>query len=39
MQDLTAGKKGTLLFKFASPMLPGNVLQQLFSVVKYDENL
>lgn len=33
MQDLTTGKEGKLIFKFAAPMLLGNVFQQLFSVV------
>lgn len=33
MQDLTTGKEGSLIFKFAAPMLLGNVFQQLFSVV------
>lgn len=33
MQDLTNGHEGKLIFKFAAPMLLGNVFQQLFSVV------
>jgi putative MATE family efflux protein len=33
MQDLTTGNEGKLIFKFAAPMLLGNVFQQLFSVV------
>jgi putative MATE family efflux protein len=33
MHDLTTGKEGKLIFKFAAPMLLGNVFQQLFSVV------
>jgi putative MATE family efflux protein len=33
MQDLTNGNEGKLIFKFAAPMLLGNVFQQLFSVV------
>lgn len=33
MQDLTKGHEGKLIFKFAAPMLIGNVFQQLFSVV------
>lgn len=33
MQDLTTGSEGKLIFRFAAPMLLGNVFQQLFSVV------
>jgi putative MATE family efflux protein len=33
MQDFTSGHEGKLIFKFAAPMLIGNVFQQLFSVV------
>lgn len=33
MQDLTVGKEGKLIFRFAAPMLLGNVFQQLFSIV------
>ena len=33
MQDFTTGHEGKLIFKFAAPMLIGNVFQQLFSVV------
>ncbi len=33
MQDLTKGHEGKLIFKFAAPMLIGNIFQQLFSVV------
>jgi putative MATE family efflux protein len=33
MQDLTTGKEGKLILKFAAPMLLGNIFQQLFSVV------
>lgn len=33
MQDFTNGHEGKLIFKFAAPMLIGNVFQQLFSVV------
>ncbi len=33
MQDLTTGNEGKLIFRFAAPMLLGNVFQQLFSVV------
>ena len=33
MQDLTTGKEGKLIFKFAGPMLLGNVFQQLFSII------
>jgi putative MATE family efflux protein len=32
MQDLTVGNEGKLIFKFAAPMLLGNVFQQLFSI-------
>ncbi|MBK9388980.1 MAG: MATE family efflux transporter [Bacteroidetes bacterium] len=33
MQDFTTGHEGKLIFKFAAPMLIGNIFQQLFSVV------
>lgn len=33
MQDFTEGHEGKLIFKFAAPMLIGNIFQQLFSVV------
>lgn len=33
MKDLTVGKEGKLIFKFALPMLYGNVFQQLYNVV------
>jgi putative MATE family efflux protein len=33
MQDFTTGHEGRLIFRFAAPMLIGNVFQQLFSVV------
>jgi Na+-driven multidrug efflux pump len=33
MQDFTSGHEGKLILKFATPMLIGNVFQQLFSVV------
>lgn len=33
MKDLTEGKEGKLIFKFALPMLLGNVFQQLYNVV------
>lgn len=33
MQDLTNGNEGKLIFKFAAPMLLGNVFQQLFSII------
>ena len=33
MQDLTTGNEGKMIFRFAAPMLLGNVFQQLFSVV------
>jgi putative MATE family efflux protein len=33
MKDLTTGKEGKLILQFATPMLIGNVFQQLFSVV------
>lgn len=33
MQDLTNGNEGRLIFRFAAPMLVGNIFQQLFSVV------
>jgi Na+-driven multidrug efflux pump len=32
MQDLTIGNEGKLIFKFAAPMLLGNLFQQMFSV-------
>lgn len=32
MNDLTVGKEGKLIFKFAIPMLLGNVFQQLYSI-------
>ena len=33
MQDFTSGHEGKFIFKFAAPMLIGNIFQQLFSVV------
>ncbi|NLV19788.1 MAG: MATE family efflux transporter [Bacteroidetes bacterium] len=33
MQDLTNGHEGKLIFRFAAPMLIGNIFQQLFNVV------
>lgn len=33
MKDLTTGNEGKLILQFATPMLIGNVFQQLFSVV------
>lgn len=33
MKDLTVGKEGSLILKFALPMLLGNVFQQLYNVV------
>lgn len=33
MQDLTIGKEWKLIFRFAAPMLLGNVFQQLFNIV------
>ena len=33
MQDLTKGHEGKLIFRFAAPMLIGNIFQQLFNVV------
>ena len=33
MKDLTVGKESRLIFKFALPMLVGNVLQQLYNTV------
>lgn len=33
MKDLTQGKEGRLILKFALPMLIGNVFQQLYNVV------
>ena len=33
MQDFTSGHEGKLILKFATPMLIGNIFQQLFSVV------
>lgn len=33
MKDLTEGKEGKLILKFAVPMLLGNVFQQLYNVV------
>ncbi len=33
MRDLTEGKEGSLIFKFAIPMLLGNVFQQLYTIV------
>jgi Na+-driven multidrug efflux pump len=33
MHDLTKGKEGRLILKFAIPMLIGNVFQQLYNIV------
>jgi len=33
LRDLTVGKEGPLIFKFALPMLIGNVFQQMYNVV------
>ncbi|MEI6696731.1 MAG: MATE family efflux transporter [Bacteroidota bacterium] len=33
MADLTVGKEGRLIFRFAVPMLLGNVFQQLYSII------
>lgn len=33
MKDLTVGKEGSLILKFALPMLLGNVFQQMYNVV------
>ncbi len=33
MADLTEGKEGSLIFKFAVPMLLGNIFQQLYTIV------
>ena len=33
MKDLTTGNEGKLILQFATPMLIGNIFQQLFSVV------
>ena len=33
MADLTVGKESSLIFKFAIPMLLGNVFQQLYTIV------
>lgn len=33
MKDLTTGKEGKLIWKFAIPMLLGNVFQQLYNIV------
>lgn len=33
MKDLTEGSSGSLIFKFAMPMLIGNVFQQLYNIV------
>jgi len=33
MKDLTVGKEAVVIFKFALPMLIGNVLQQMYQVV------
>lgn len=33
MKDLTVGKEGPLILKFAIPMLIGNVFQQLYNIV------
>ncbi len=33
MKDLTVGKEGSLILKFALPMLLGNIFQQLYNVV------
>ena len=33
MKDLSVGKEGSLIFKFAMPMVLGNIFQQLYNVV------
>lgn len=33
MNDLTVGKEGSLILKFALPMLLGNIFQQLYNIV------
>ncbi len=33
MKDLSIGKEGPLIFKFAMPMLLGNIFQQLYNVI------
>jgi len=33
MKDLSVGKESTLIFRFATPMLLGNMFQQLYNVV------
>ncbi len=33
MKDLTVGNEGQLIFKFALPMLLGNVFQQLYNII------
>ncbi|MDR1405674.1 MAG: MATE family efflux transporter [Prevotellaceae bacterium] len=33
MKDLTQGKEATVIFKFAMPMLIGNIFQQLYNMV------
>ncbi len=33
MKDLTTGNSGSLIFKFAIPMLIGNVFQQMYNIV------
>ncbi len=33
MADLTVGKEGKLIFRFALPMLIGNIFQQLYNVI------
>ena len=33
MKDLTTGKEGGLIFRFAVPMLIGNVFQQMYNIV------
>ena len=33
MQNLTEGKAGSLILKFAIPMLLGNVFMQVYSVI------
>lgn len=33
MKDLTEGKEGSLILKFALPMLLGNVFQQLYNII------
>jgi len=33
MKDLTTGKEGKLIWRFAIPMLLGNVFQQLYNIV------